>query len=72
MISNQIARFYLYPRDAVAHALIRLGVRPNHMSILGLLLTIGAGAGLAGVATPGSRWGAEDLPFNCYNNWPTG
>ena len=47
MISNQIARFYLYPRDAVAHALIRLGVRPNHMSILGLLLTIGAGAGLA-------------------------
>jgi len=47
VISNQIARFYLYPRDAVTRALIRLGVRPNHMSILGLLLTIGAGAGLA-------------------------
>jgi len=47
VISNQIARFYLYPRDAVAHALIRVGVRPNHMSILGLLLTIGAGVGLA-------------------------
>jgi CDP-diacylglycerol--glycerol-3-phosphate 3-phosphatidyltransferase len=47
VISDQIARFYLYPRDAVTHALIRLGVRPNHMSILGLLLTIGAGLGLA-------------------------
>jgi len=47
MISKQIGRFYLYPRDAVAHALLRAGVRPNHLTVLGMLLTVGAGAGLA-------------------------
>ena len=47
MISSLIGRFYLYPRDAVARALLRIGVRPNHLTVLGMLLTIGAGVGLA-------------------------
>jgi CDP-diacylglycerol--glycerol-3-phosphate 3-phosphatidyltransferase len=47
MISKQIGRFYLYPRDAIAHGLLRVGVRPNHLSVLGMLLTVGAGVSLA-------------------------
>jgi CDP-diacylglycerol--glycerol-3-phosphate 3-phosphatidyltransferase len=47
MISKQIGRFYMYPRNAVARALMAMGLRPNHMSVLGMLLTVGAGVSLA-------------------------
>jgi CDP-diacylglycerol--glycerol-3-phosphate 3-phosphatidyltransferase len=56
MISKQIGRFYLYPRDAIAHGLLRIGVRPNHMTVLGMLLTLGAGVSLAAGRPYWSTW----------------
>jgi len=56
MISKQIGRFYLYPRDAIAHGLLRVGVRPNHMTLLGMLLTLGAGVSLAAGRPYWSTW----------------
>jgi len=47
MISKQIGRFYIYPRNIVAGALMGLGLRPNHLTVLGMLLTLGAGVSLA-------------------------
>jgi CDP-diacylglycerol--glycerol-3-phosphate 3-phosphatidyltransferase len=56
MISKQIGRFYMYPRNAVARALMGLGLRPNHISVLGMLLTVGAGASLAAGREYWSAW----------------
>jgi CDP-diacylglycerol--glycerol-3-phosphate 3-phosphatidyltransferase len=47
MISRQIGRFFSYLRDRLARVLVRLGVRPNVLTVLGMLLTVGAGVGLA-------------------------
>jgi len=56
VISKQIGRFYLYPRDAISRALVRMGLRPNHLTVLGMLLTIGAGLGLAAGRACWATW----------------
>jgi CDP-diacylglycerol--glycerol-3-phosphate 3-phosphatidyltransferase len=56
MISKQIGRFFSYLRDRVARGLLRLGVRPNAMTVLGMILTVGAGAALAAGPAYGSTW----------------
>jgi phosphatidylglycerophosphate synthase len=47
MISNLIGRLFSFLRDALAAGLVRLGVRPNLLTVLGMLLTVGAGVALA-------------------------
>ncbi|MBM4017793.1 MAG: CDP-alcohol phosphatidyltransferase family protein [Planctomycetes bacterium] len=47
MISMQAGRFFSFLRDRAAGGLLRLGVRPNALTVLGMLLTAGAGAALA-------------------------
>jgi CDP-diacylglycerol--glycerol-3-phosphate 3-phosphatidyltransferase len=54
MISRQIGRFFGFFRDQAARGLLRIGVRPNMLTVLGMMLTVGAG-----VATAAGRayWG---------------
>jgi len=47
MISNLIGRFFCWLRDAICRGLVRTGVRPNHLSVVGMLLTMGAGVAIA-------------------------
>jgi CDP-diacylglycerol--glycerol-3-phosphate 3-phosphatidyltransferase len=47
MISELIGRIFSWWREALARALIKAGVRPNLLTILGMLFTVGAGAALA-------------------------
>jgi phosphatidylglycerophosphate synthase len=47
MISHLIARLVQPIREGVARALLRLGLRPNHVTVLGMLLTVGAGVAMA-------------------------
>jgi len=54
MISGPIGRLFGFFRDLAARGLLRLGVRPNMLTVLGMMLTVGAG-----VATAAGRayWG---------------
>lgn len=47
MISNLIGRLVRPVREGVARGLVRAGLRPNHVTILGMLLTVGAGVAMA-------------------------
>lgn len=47
MISELINRLLSPCRAVLARALIRLGLRPNHVTVLGMLLTVGAGVAVA-------------------------
>ena len=47
MISRQIGRFFEFLRDQVARGLLRIGARPNMLTVLGMMLTVGAGVAVA-------------------------
>ena len=47
MISRQIGRFFGFFRDRAARGLLALGVRPNMLTVLGMMLTVGAGVAVA-------------------------
>jgi len=47
MISNLIGRLVRPVREGVARGLLRVGLRPNHVTVLGMLLTVGAGVAVA-------------------------
>ena len=54
MISRQIGRLFGFFRDRAARGLLAVGVRPNMLTVIGMMLTVGAG-----VATAAGRayWG---------------
>jgi len=56
MISRQIGRVFGVPRDGLARALLRLGLRPNHITVVGTLLTIGAGMAIAAGRSSWHTW----------------
>jgi CDP-diacylglycerol---glycerol-3-phosphate 3-phosphatidyltransferase len=47
MISKLIGRLFSTARDAVAGGLLRVGLHPNILTVLGMLLMIGAGVAIA-------------------------
>lgn len=47
MISGPIGRFVAHLRDRVARGLLRVGVRPNHVTIAGMVMTVAAGVAIA-------------------------
>lgn len=47
MISEQIDRVFSPVRDGLARALLAAGLRPNHVTVAGMLLTVGAGVAVA-------------------------
>jgi len=47
LVSELINRVVSPCRDAVARGLLRVGLRPNHVTVLGMLLTVGAGVAIA-------------------------
>ncbi|MFO8012478.1 MAG: CDP-alcohol phosphatidyltransferase family protein [Phycisphaerae bacterium] len=48
MLPSELINRIIGPcRDAVARGLVRLGLRPNHVTALGMLLTVGAGVAVA-------------------------
>jgi len=47
MISEWIGRGVSPVRNSLARGLLRVGLRPNHVTILGMLLTVGAGVSVA-------------------------
>jgi phosphatidylglycerophosphate synthase len=47
MISKLIDRLLSPVRDGLARALVSAGLRPNHVTVLGMLLTVGAGVAIA-------------------------
>jgi len=47
MVSEHIGHFFSVCRDAVARTLLRVGLRPNHMTVLGMLFTVAAGVAVA-------------------------
>jgi len=47
MISRQIGRLFRPMREGLARGLLRAGLRPNHVTVLGTLLTVGAGIAIA-------------------------
>jgi len=47
LVSELINRVVSPCRDGVARRLLRIGLRPNHITMLGMLLTIGAGVAIA-------------------------
>jgi len=47
MISHRIARLIHPIREGLARALLYVGLRPNHITVLGMLLTVGAGVAVA-------------------------
>jgi CDP-diacylglycerol--glycerol-3-phosphate 3-phosphatidyltransferase len=69
MISEQIDHLVSPCRDALARGLIRVGLRPNHVTVVGMLLTVGAGVAIAAGEAHWRAWavslivaaGAADL-----------
>ena len=47
MISRQIGRLFSWWRDGLARGLVRIGLEPNHVTVVGMLLTVGAGVAVA-------------------------
>jgi len=47
MVSEHIGHFFAVCRDPVARSLLRIGLRPNHITVLGLLFTVAAGVAVA-------------------------
>lgn len=47
LVSELINRVVSPCRDGVARVLLRVGLRPNHVTVLGMLLTVGAGVAIA-------------------------
>lgn len=47
MISNLIGRLFQWPRERIARGLLRLGLGPNHITVLGMLFTVAAGVAIA-------------------------
>jgi CDP-diacylglycerol--glycerol-3-phosphate 3-phosphatidyltransferase len=47
MVSEHIGHFFSVCRDAVARTLLRIGLRPNHITVLGMLFTVAAGVAVA-------------------------
>ena len=47
MVSEQIGRFFSVCRDGVARGLLRIGLRPNFITVLGILFTVAAGVAVA-------------------------
>ena len=47
MISEHIGHFFIVCRDGLARGLLRIGLRPNHVTVLGMLLTVAAGVAVA-------------------------
>ena len=47
MVSEPIGRFFSWLRDQVARGLLRAGVRPNHVTVFGTLVTVAAGVAIA-------------------------
>jgi len=48
MLPSELIRRVVVPaRDGLARGLVRLGLRPNHVTVLGMLLTVGAGVAVA-------------------------
>ena len=47
MVSRPIGHFFGWARDGVARGLLRLGVRPNQVTVAGTVLTVGAGVAVA-------------------------
>ena len=47
MISEWIGRGVSPVRNSLARGLLRIGLRPNHVTVLGMLLTVGAGVAVA-------------------------
>jgi len=47
MVSEHIGRLFLLLGRGVARGLLRVGVRPNHVTVAGALLTVGAGVAIA-------------------------
>jgi CDP-diacylglycerol---glycerol-3-phosphate 3-phosphatidyltransferase len=47
MISRQIGRFFGFLRDQAARGLLAIGMRPNMLTVLGMMLTVGAGVAVA-------------------------
>jgi len=52
MISEWIGRGVSPVRNSLARGLLRIGLRPNHVTVLGMLLTVGAG----GAVAAGKAW----------------
>lgn len=47
MVADHIGQFMVWLRGKVARLVLRAGLRPNHVTVLGMLCTIGAGVALA-------------------------
>jgi len=48
MLASELINCVVSPcRDGVARGLLRVGLRPNHVTVLGMLLTVGAGVAIA-------------------------
>jgi len=47
MVSEHIGHVFSVCRDAVARGLVRIGLRPNHITILGMVFTVAAGVAVA-------------------------
>lgn len=60
-VSNRIARSMTWTRDRLVRGLVRIGVTPNSLTLIGLGLTVAAAVCLAvGLARPGS----DTMPFS--------
>jgi len=60
-------------RDAIARGLVRIGVGPNALTVMGLLFTLAAGACLALGAGAGAAWTLRAGALSAYepNAWAT-
>jgi len=47
MVSEHIGRAFSVCRDAVARLLLRIGLRPNHVTVVGMLCSVAAGVAVA-------------------------
>jgi len=61
MISRQIGRLFSWWRDGLARGLLRIGLAPNHLTVMGTLLTVGAGVAVAAGRTHWRLWAVSLL-----------
>ena len=56
MISEHIGRVFVHLCDRAARGLLRAGLRPNHITLLGMLFTVAAGGAIAGGPSAWHTW----------------
>jgi len=59
MVADHIGRFIVMARDALARLLLGARLRPNHVTVLGMLCTVGAGVAIAAGRPYWRPWGVS-------------